>query len=200
MSYAASNPIVGANNRSKRAEIPVSVVGSATANNIVISVDDPYVGQAESVDSGTGVADGSAVNTLDTSCNLTGLKKDGTGSALVIGFVVLDGGTDLPSSSVPSAGYSATATPSLATAVKGSARYLRAAKLIVTDGIAGCPTGTIFTALRASLGAAGVTSNGNLQVKLSAPVATLAAAGAVSVATTLTVAATMKGILELVWD
>ena len=205
MSYASNNPVVGANNRSKRAEIPVTITCSNVANSITIAVDSPFVGVAECVNSPTD-ATTTPVNTLDTTNVLTGLTKASTGSACFLGFTVLDSVTEAPSGSVPSAGYSATATPAVGGSARGTASFLRSAKLGIGEAASGSLTagnpgvGQMFVAQRAALGGAGVTANGNLQIKLMAPPAGICTTTAT--ATTLATAglAVLKGNLELVWD
>ena len=195
MSYASNNAVVGANNRSKRAEIPFTIVNGGT-NTSTITIDDPYAGVAECVNGGSGTDSSTGVLTLDTSAVFTGLGKQTSPPAL--GFVVLDGATELQQSNLPLPGNAQ--NPSYGTPVaRGTATRLRSAKLVFTDGSAVIASGSVMPAARAALGSAGVTANGNLQVKI--PFTLFSAVGASNAAPVLvTGSATTRGVLELVWD
>ena len=211
MGYFAANAVTGHNNRSKRAEIPIKIVGSAGANTIAITVMDPYVGVAECVNA---VLDATSTptNTLDTACDMTGLTKASTGQSMYLGFVVLDGAAELQGANIPLPGNAQ--NPAYGTAVvKGSAKFLRSAKLRITDGdtatpMVTMPAGMVLSAstipgTSGNLGASGVTSNGNLQIKVRAPQlfsTTIHATVTPTVAPTLVATITLYGILELVWD
>lgn len=207
-SYAASNPTVGANNRSKRAEIPFTIVGNATIGSITASIDDPFNGSAEifvgittgaSVAGANGGTGGSSTSTIDPSASFaSGISSDG--AQVKIGFVVLDGATELQQAGVPLPGNAQ--NPTYGTpAAKGSAVNLRHAEVVFSDGAAtNVQPGTVGAAARAALGAAGVTTNGNLKVVVGLPLFMAASATPTAIVPTLKAAGTMKGVLKLVWD
>jgi hypothetical protein len=202
-SYASNNAIIGANNRSKRAEVPLTITSSATVNQIVITPDTPYLGIIENVNGASGTDSATGSLSLDTSAVFLGLAKFAANVG-VWGFVLLDAGLELQGAGLPLPGNATNISYGTAV-VLGTAKYLRSARLTFTDLTAGAlaagspNVGLTMECARANLGVAGVTPNGNLQIVVKNHSVTIATTTATAAAFNVA-GQVWKAILEIVWD
>ena len=214
-STAANNYHIGRSNLAKRAEIPFTILTSATIASIVATIDDEFTDSAEIFIAGTtglgqdGVLGGTAAayaSVLDPSANNASSKAfpallSADTAPISLGFIVLDGSVDTAPATIPLPGGQ-NQSPAYGTAQAiGTAQKLFFAEIVITDGsITSLVPGLIGTSLRANVLSAGVTPNGNLKVLVTFPVVELTATTPAAIAPTIKVAGqTVKGFLKLTW-
>jgi hypothetical protein len=209
MGYTASNAVTGQNNRSKRAEIPITIIGNAsTPASIACTVDAPWTGaadigwanQAGASSTPVWANGGAATSGLDSSAAPANGDLNCDQAQVKIAILCLDGANDLQGANVPLPGNAQ--NPTYGTPVaKGSASFLRKAEFVASEGaVTSIAAGQVASALRANLGSAGVTTNGNVYAVLTFAPFMVTSAVPAAIAPLYKAAGTIKGIVTLVWD